>query len=151
MQSNVVCPISDERVNESVVRTIAVFVFAIGIIILFTGIKWLGLFLIADFAARAFTPGDYSILRIVAKATAKTFKLKVKLIDAAPKKFAALVGFIFAIVITASLFIGWNITATVFATVLIICAGLEAFAGYCVGCQFYTWLVLPAKKLFNKV
>lgn len=150
MQTNVVCPVSEVRVNESVVRTVAGFIFLLSIIILFTGFKWLGVFLAIDFAIRAFSNGDFSVLKIISKSVASSLKLPVKPIDAAPKKFAALVGVIFSVVITISLFLGWDIAALVFNTVLIICAGLESFAGYCVGCQFYSWIVLPAKRIFNK-
>jgi hypothetical protein len=150
MQSNVVCPVSDQRVNESVVRTVAAFIFVISTVVLFTGIKWLAVFLIIDFAIRAFSNGDFSVLKQVSKKVASAFKFTAKPIDAAPKKFAALVGVVFSVVIAITLFLGWNVCAIAFNTVLIICAGLEAFAGYCVGCQFYSWIVLPARKIFNK-
>jgi len=150
MQSNVVCPVSEVRVNESVVRTVASLIFLTCLLVMITGIKWLALLLIADFAIRAFSPGELSIFKYIAKSVAEFLKFPVKPIDAAPKKFAALVGFIFSVIISISLFLSWNLSAEVFGTVLVICAGLEAFAGFCVGCQFYTWIILPAKRIFKK-
>ena len=43
------------------------------------------------------------------------------------------------IVVLASLF-GVNEVATIFAISLAVCAGLEAFLNYCVGCKFYAIL-----------
>ncbi len=150
MEKTIVCPISQERVNESVVRVIASFVFLLSMLLLLTGAKWIGLLLILDFYIRSFTDGNFSILKYLSLKIVSTLNITPKPIDAAPKKFAALVGLIFSVTITVTMLLQWNTIAWIFGVVLIICALLEAFIGYCVGCKFYTWIVLPIKKIVSK-
>lgn len=134
------CPVSAERVNENVVRTIAAAVIVLtGISVLLHNYVLL-LFLAADFALRAFTPGNWSLLRMLAVQLVRRIRIAARPVDAAPKRFAAGVGFVFALAAAAALFSGWNITAYVITGVLAVCALLEAVFAFCVGCVVYTWL-----------
>ncbi|MDE3235424.1 MAG: DUF4395 domain-containing protein [Bacteroidota bacterium] len=147
MEKSIVCPVSAIRVNESVVRTVATFIFLLSIASLLKGFSWISIFLLIDFGTRAFTEGNASLLKILAKPTATSLNFPVIMIDAAPKKFAALIGFFFAAVMTIGNAMGWTITVQIFTGTLIICSGLEAFAGICLGCIFYSWIVLPFKRI----
>lgn len=134
------CPVSAERVNENVVRTIAAAVIVLaGISVLLHNYVLL-LFLAADFALRAFTPGNWSLLRMLAVQLVRRFRLAARPVDAAPKRFAAGVGFIFALAAAAALFFGLDIAAYIILAVLLVCALLEAVFAFCVGCVVYTWL-----------
>ncbi len=134
------CPVSAERVNENVVRTIAAAVIVLaGISVLLHNYVLL-LFLAADFALRAFTPGNWSLLRMLAVQLVRRFRLAARPVDAAPKRFAAGVGFVFALTAAATLFFGWDIAAYTIISVLAVCALLEAVFAFCVGCVVYSWL-----------
>jgi hypothetical protein len=138
--SSATCPVSAERVNENVVRTIAAAVIVLaGISVLLHNYVLL-LFLAADFALRAFTPGNWSLLRMLAVQLVRRFRLAARPVDAAPKRFAAGVGLVFALAAAAALFFGWDIAAYAILGVLLVCALLEAVFAFCVGCVVYTWL-----------
>ena len=134
------CPVSAERVNENVVRTIAAAVIVLSGISLLLHNYVLLVFLAADFALRAFTPGNWSLLRMLAVQLVRRFRLAVRPVDAAPKRFAAGVGFVFALAAAAAVFFGWNIAAYAIIGILTLCALLEAVFAFCVGCVVYSWL-----------
>lgn len=139
----IVCPVSGEKINESVARIAAFFVIIITIVALAFKLPVLLLALAADFALRAFTTGAYSPVKYASKQLFKLSWLSSKTGDAAPKKFAAGIGFVFSLAIAMLLFAHYYVAANLLATALLFCAALEAFAGYCVGCVIYTYAVLP--------
>ncbi|TAF67769.1 MAG: DUF4395 domain-containing protein [Cytophagales bacterium] len=146
--STITCPVSAERVNESVVRLSAFLVVLLSLLALFIQSYGLMLILAIDFGLRAFTIGKWSVLKQFSMNATQWLKLPQKLTDAAPKKFAAAVGFMFCLGIAICLYFGLLNTAYTITAVLLICAFLESFAGYCVGCQVYSWVYLPLKKAF---
>lgn len=131
------CPIDGIIVNENVVRTVAVFVLLLASVALFFNLYIVTLFLVFDFAARAFFDGKISLLKWLALETDKALKIKSKPTDAAPKKFAALLGFIFVNVIFILQYFGFLHIALIIGILLLVCAFLEGFLGYCVGCIMY--------------
>ena len=144
---NIICPISADRVNENVARVGAFFVILLTLAGLFTGFWPLFFALGADFALRSFTSGELSPIRFAAKWTAKqVLNLGEKPTDAAPKKFAAGVGVAFSLAIGLLLLLQWNTAALVVGGILLTCAALESFLGFCVGCVVYTALVVPFLK-----
>lgn len=146
-RTTVVCPVSSERINENVARIAAFFV----IIITITGVCFNMPFLIAalavDFYLRAFTSGKYSPIKVLARRFGQYIGVGSKPADAAPKKFAAGIGLLFTIAIANLQWFGFTLLADSFGTVLLICAALESFFGYCLGCVIYTYTVAP---FFNK-
>lgn len=134
--------ISKNHVDERVVRLVAAQVILLTLIVLLTGWIWLALFLAVDFALRAFTRIP-SPLAIIAKGFAKAFKLTPKPIFAAPKKFAAGLGFVFSLSITVFLYAHLYVAAYVTGGILIFCAILEAVFNICLGCYVYNWIVAP--------
>ncbi|WP_316832178.1 DUF4395 domain-containing protein [Pedobacter aquatilis] len=134
------CPISAERVNENVVRVVALIVAAIAITCVFTENYWAILFLIFDFGLRAFTSGKWSILRSFSFKLNIAFNLPIKMTDLAPKKFAATMGFAFCLLITATFLFNFLTASLVLTSVMIVFALLESLMGICVGCYVYTLL-----------
>ena len=57
-----------------------------------------------------------------------------------PHIFAQLVGGIFLLASTASLFLGASVAGWVLSWIVIALASLNLFAGFCVGCAMYYWL-----------
>lgn len=143
--NDLTCPVSEERVDENATRVGAFLVIIISIISLVSQWYSISFLLAIDFALRAFTDGTYSPVKQLAKNIAIVISLPKKPIDAAPKKFAAGVGLVFAASIGLAQAAGYILTSYGIGAVLLLCAALESFIGYCVGCVVYTYIVLPIK------
>jgi hypothetical protein len=141
-----ICPISNEMVNERLTRLNAFFtilIVAAGFV--FNSVIF-PLVLLADFFIRAFTNAKISPVSFLSTGLAKLLHLSKKPIDKAPKIFAARMGFVMTLVI-ATLFLMQLYTASmVVAGILVFFATLEFVFGICVGCFIYTYLILPMYK-----
>lgn len=140
------CPISAERVNENVVRIIAFIVAVIATTCVVFSNYWAIVFLIFDFALRAFTTGKFSLLKFIAIKIADGLSLSPKMKDQAPKKFAATLGFGFCLLITAVFLFDFYNAALIFTSIMIVFAFLESLFAICVGCYIYSFLQIFTKK-----
>lgn len=140
------CPISPERVNENVVRIIAFIVAVIAITCVVFSNYWAIVFLLFDFALRAFTTGKFSLLKFIAIKIADGLSLSPKMKDLAPKKFAATLGFGFCLLITAVFIFDFYNAALIFTSIMIVFALLESLFAICVGCYIYSFLQIFTKK-----
>jgi hypothetical protein len=141
------CPVSSERINENVVRLIALFVAIIGVSSLLFVNFYTIIFLMFDFAIRAFTSGKFSLLKFIALKLFKLFSLPTKLTDLAPKKFAATLGFVFCLVIGVFYLFNQIEIAIGLTVILLIFAILESVFAICVGCYVYSfWQSISKKK-----
>jgi len=142
----ILCPISDEKINEKVTRINALF----GILLIIAGFVFntvlFPAFLLADFYVRAFTKTKFSPISYVSTRMANALNLEKRSIDKAPKIFAARVGFMFTLAITMLMFTGFNTTALVVGGILVFFASLESALGICMGCIMYTYIILPFYK-----
>jgi hypothetical protein len=143
---NLVCPISDQRINEQISRFNALF--AIGIIVLafVMNSAILLVFLMADFFIRAFTEIKFSPLNFASHYLSNTLSLPVKLIDKAPKVFAARLGFLMTALISGLFIFDLKLASMVVSGLLVFFAGLEFMFAICVGCMIYSYLILPFYK-----
>lgn len=143
---NLVCPISDQRVNEQITRLNAMLV--IGIIVLAFVLNSLSLFvfLMADFFIRAFTNLKFSPISFASHSLSNALNLPIRMIDKAPKIFAARLGFLMTFAMALLFIFSFKITAIAVAAILIFFASLEFFLAICVGCLIYTYLILPFYK-----
>ncbi len=144
--SGAICPVSLEKVNDSAVRLGAFLTICLSILGLYTENSLLFACLGLDFALRAFSLGRFSPIALISKYLVPILNLPTQMVDTAPKKFAAGVGVVFCALISGFLLIQWFQTAHFLGIILLVCASLEAFLGYCVGCQVYAWFVLPFSK-----
>lgn len=128
--------------DQNVTRIIAAEVAVLTILTLIFGWNFPVFLLVGDFALRAFTK-QTTPLSAIAETIAESTALAPKPIYAAPKKFAALLGFIFSLVILISIY--YNLTTIIYlaGSILIICASLEAALNICVGCYVYSLLIAP--------
>jgi hypothetical protein len=140
------CPISAERINENVVRIIAFIVAVTAITCVVFSNYWAIVFLIFDFALRAFTTGKFSLLKFIAIKIADGLSLSPKMKDLAPKKFAATLGFGFCLLITAVFLFDFYNAALIFTSIMIVFALLESLFAICVGCYIYSFLQIFSKK-----
>jgi hypothetical protein len=102
--------------------------------------------MMADFFIRAFTEIKYSPISYVSHYLSNTLNLPIKLIDKAPKIFAARLGFLMTTVIVGLFILKLGMASLIIAGILIFFATLEFLFAICVGCMIYTYLVLPFYK-----
>ncbi len=138
-----ICPISNEMVNERLTRLNAFFT----ILIVTAGFVFnsviFPLVLLADFFIRAFTNARISPVSFLSTGLAKLLHLSKKPIDKAPKIFAARMGFVMTLVIATLFLLQFYTASMVVAGILVFFATLEFAFGICVGCIIYTYFVLP--------
>lgn len=141
------CPISGEQRDNTTVRIVAAFVTVI------TGAALLTAFLVStkiaalitgflalDFIIRAFARPKYSPLATLARGIVSGLKLPKKMIDSAPKVFAARIGVMFSVVATI-LYAGQLFyEGTTVLAILLLCAALESVFSFCLGCVVYSLL-----------
>jgi Domain of unknown function (DUF4395) len=143
MSDSIICPISTERISESIVRKVATQVTLLSVVYFLFPTVLIPLFLAFDFAIRSFTELNISVLGNIAKVWNRKFPpSQSKMTDRAPKRFAAGVGFVFSLVIAFTFALGFVKTSFIVTFFLAICASLEAFLSICVGCYVYTFLNL---------
>ena len=132
------CPIEGTQINEPTVRVVA---FLIAITAAF-GVWFQSpinfLFLAFDFYVRGFYKKEWSLFRSIGIRTINVFDVKVKLIDAGGKKFAAKIGFIISALLTVSSTFQLSLTVISLGGILVLFATLESALAYCVGCKVYT-------------
>jgi len=143
---NILCPISDQRVNEYVTRINALLTIVVLILAFALNSLFLLVFLMADFLIRAFTEIKFSPVSFASHYVNHALSLSVKMIDKAPKIFAARLGFLMTTLIALLFILNWPIASMIVGGLLILFAGLEFIFAICVGCMIYTYLVLPFYK-----
>jgi hypothetical protein len=150
MNNQLECPVDFISVNENKVRTVAFFVMSLSAIYLATGLWIIFAFLSIDFFLRANNLGKYSLLALISDALIKQFKIGLKPVDQGPKRFAALIGFIFSLTILILSLTHLYLAANVFTVVLLAFAFLESIVGFCAGCYAYTY-INRFKRVFKSV
>lgn len=141
-----VCPLSEEKVNEQVTRTNAL----LSVILVVSGFVFHSaiffVVLTADFYIRAFTTLKFSPVGFISHSAVNALRLNKKSIDKAPKVFAARIGFVLSLAISVLFLLNMNTAALITGGVLVFFATLEFALAICMGCILYTYLILP----FNK-
>ena len=135
-------------VDAVTVRLVATLVLVLATVALFTGRWWLYAVLAADFVLRAaFGPSMSPLAQVSLRWLRPRLPALPQLTAGAPKRFAAMVG----AVLTASAFLmgvaastGGSAAVTVMfaiGTIMVVFPALEALAGFCMGCFFYSRLM----------
>ncbi len=143
--NTLICPISKDKVNRTIVRLTGFIVAMLVLLFAITANPLIILFTAVDFYIRAFTSLTISPVAWLAKKIAKAFHLKGEMIDKAPKIFAARVGLIFSAT-SSLLFLISPVASITVALTLMAFALLESLFNFCVGCVVYTYIVLPLNK-----
>lgn len=136
------CPVSLERVDERAARAGALLVLGVTFAILLTPFSFLAAALAVDFFLRAFVSPKLSPIGWAARAIVRRLGLTPRPTDAAPKRFAAGLGFAFSAAGFGLTLAGLETAGALVFWMLGGCAALEGLLGYCLGCQVYT-LVKP--------
>jgi len=143
---NLVCPISDQRINEQVTRLNALFTVGIIVLAFVLNSVLLLIFLMADFFIRAFTEIKFSPISFASHYLSNALNLPLKMIDKAPKIFAARMGFLMTALIAAFFVSDLNLASAVVSGILVFFATLEFLFTICAGCMIYAYLILPFYK-----
>lgn len=136
-------------VNEKAARVVAGVVLAISLLTLATGWYWLLVPLAYGFWARALTGPTLSPLGWTAQNLVAPRLGPRTPVPGPPKRFAQAIG---AAVSTTALVLalvsGAHTAADVALGLLVVAAGLESLAGYCLGCRIFSLLmragIIPA-------
>ena len=138
-----ICPVSDEQVDENRVRVTALGVIIVIGLFFMTGNVLLPAMLVLDFFIRAFTKAKYTPLNGPAYLVVAITRTRQAWIDKAPKVFAARIGFLLSSLITVSALLDlWPVSYGA-AAVLVAFAFLECGLNFCAGCWVYTYVVYP--------
>lgn len=129
-------------VNEKAARTVAFVVLLIGVVGVATSSYWLFVPLAYGFVARVLTGPKLSPLGRIASSVVAPRLGKPKYVPGPPKRFAQTIG---ATITTAGAVAGFGLGAhtagDVLFALIIIAAGLESLAGYCIGCKLFALLM----------
>jgi hypothetical protein len=156
MQMNYSCPITGDnrdnttiRIVAGIVLTITMATLVIGLLVSYSVAAIIFGLLGVDFIIRAFILPKYSPLAIIGKGIVKVLDLKKLMVDSGPKIFAARIGVVFTLSGTILYAMGYTTPASIIAGILILCAGLEAFLDFCLGCWMYSLLPRSLGRLFT--
>ena len=140
---HIVCPVSEEKINERITRINALFTILFVLAGIITQSPYFFIFLMADFYIRAFTRINKSPISYLSDTLANMLNLSKNEIGKAQKVFAARLGFLMAFVISALAFFQLTTAALVISCILLLFAVLELVIGFCAGCIIYSYLILP--------
>jgi len=134
------CPISLKSIDENIVRATALIISILSIIYILTQARLIIVILFYDFLVRSVRLNKFSLTFIIANILIKLLNLKKKNVDEAPKRFALKIGLLMSLTILILDLFNLKIYAIYLTTILFICAFLEAFFNYCIGCKIYQLL-----------
>lgn len=126
-----------ERIDEHAARINGFVVVGLLIIALAVPAPWVLAVAFADFVIKVFVGFAYSPVCRFAGFAATRLGIEPKMMDSAPKRFAAVVALLMC---TLGLVAGYFAPISVFYAVVglfLVFACLEAFAGFCMGCFLF--------------
>ena len=129
-------------VNEKAARTVAFVVMVLAALTLATSAYWLLALLAYGFIARVLTGPTLSPLGALASRVIAPRLGPERPVAGPPKRFAQGIGAtLTSVAAVAALGFGADGVADVLLVALIIAAGLESLAGYCLGCKMFALLM----------
>lgn len=137
---SLVCPISDNYIDENIARMNAFFTFGLVLIFLLTPFKWIIFLLAADFLLRRILQGKFSVVSRISNLTTGALALKKVSINAGPKMFAANVGFALSILAALFYFTGLHYVSYALAGTLAFFTMLESVFNICAACILYPFV-----------
>ena len=152
------CPISNRRVDARMARMVSLQVAIFTSLFVYSHIFAFAILVFLDFSIRALQKENFSPFYRVGQIILDTFKVKPKLCDALPKKFALYMGLSVSSLIIFFYILGLFLPieyasytffpVIIIAVLLIIFALLEAFLGFCMGCKIY-YVIQVLKRIFE--
>jgi Domain of unknown function (DUF4395) len=129
-------------VNDAAARTVALGVVTMVVVALATGWAWMLIPLTYGFVARVATGPTLSPLgQFAVRVAAPRLTAWTRSVPGPPKRFAQAIGAAFTISATLVwVTLGWPDARWLLAP-LLVAASLEGFAGFCLGCAIFGWLM----------
>ena len=130
-------------VNEVSARLVAGGVVVMAVLTIALDLQWMTLVLAYGFVARVLTGPTLSPLgQLVTRVVTPALPIGARPVAGPPKRFAQLIGAVFTVTV-AVLTYGFDRfdLGQVLLALLLVPASLEAFTGFCVGCQAFAWLM----------
>lgn len=143
--NNLVCPISVQQINEYVSRVTAGILVSLISIFLISQNEIFLIIAVIDFGFRVFEKVKFSPASWFVSKIFNITGLPKKMVNKAPKVFAARLGF-FLSAISLGLFFISPISATIIVGILGICVFADAAFNFCIGCVIYHYIVFPFYK-----
>lgn len=140
MNSNAICPISTNKIDEHIARLNATFTVLLITALILTNNILIATFLLVDFTLRGTENSKYSILSIFSKFIINLLGLKKKPVNSGPKVFAARIGIVFSLLVILFSILNLQTAALAFASIFGVCAFLESALGFCVACRIYPFV-----------
>jgi hypothetical protein len=137
---NILCPISDKTVYESVTRITALFTFLSLCLYFIYPTVVIPVFLAADFFIRAIQQSSYSPFFNGSVFLSNKFEFNKKRINAGPKIFAARIGLFLSVLILILWLMNFTVPAFLVAAILLVFSFLEAALGFCMACIIYPFV-----------
>jgi hypothetical protein len=128
-------------VNDKAARVVATGVVAMGITFVVTGWGWVLIPLTYGFYARVLTGPTLSPLGQLATRVVAPRLGAVVETPGPPKRFAQAIGVAFTTAASITYVAGAHGAARIVIAALVVAAGLEAFAGLCLGCKAFALLM----------
>lgn len=144
MSSVRACPINRSRVDENCARlcsSLVVGILAAGSLLAESWGPYMAAVLALDYFIRGFIRPSLSPVCAATHALVRGLGIQPRYVNAAPKMFAAKLGFFFAAAFATFLFLRIHPAAYAAAGMFGACALLEAAFGFCVGCKIYGVLI----------
>jgi len=134
------CPLVFRSVDGTLARINAFLVTLLLTLFLAIGDPlWLYL-LGADFAVRILGWGRISPVEMLARGVKRVLKLGTHKVDAGAKRLAGYFGVLFSLLLLVADYLQMMLATYAVGSVFLLCAALEAFFEYCVGCKiYYLW------------
>ncbi len=145
------CPIDfTPQVEELTTRIVAAEVTILIMTTLLSNSPWVASFLLIDFLLRSSSLRKWSPLGGVARLLRSLSRRPNRMINAAPKLFAARIGAFFSLLLLLGIVLELKSLLYIAAAIFALCALLEATIGFCVACKLYPLLLrLGEKKELN--
>ncbi|MDA1035812.1 MAG: DUF4395 domain-containing protein [Chloroflexi bacterium] len=138
-------------VNEYAARSVAAMVFTLTAVLIATDTRWLTMVLAYGFLARVLTGPKLSPMgQLATRFVAPKLLKRSRAVAGPPKQFAQGIGLIFSTTAVVLIY-GFGQVGLAYGvlSVLVLFAGLEAFAGFCAGCFVFGYLmrfgIIPAE------
>ena len=140
---NAFCPVSLEQVDHNTVRVTGLLTIAMLAAYAISGWAVFAILLAADYTVRAWTKRPSPMQRL-GKKIARTVGVPVLMKDAAPKRFAARIGWMFAVAAAGLAFVSPTAGIVVGLSLLGFNV-LDSVFDFCVGCWTYIHIALPLR------
>ncbi|MDC7224321.1 MAG: DUF4395 domain-containing protein [Spirochaetales bacterium] len=130
------------RVNEAVVRGVALQVLLLALTAMITGNIIPLILLILDFGIRVFLVPAYSPLAFISRTIIQRGGFfKKRMIAFQPKRFAAMIGLTMTVAALICQLTGYGLLFTILLAILSLFSFLEGFFRFCAGCKIFALLI----------